>query len=225
VSVIAEVKRASPSRGSINPALSVEHQVKEYQRGGARAISVLTEPELFGGSGQDLQAARDAVSLPILRKDFHVSEIQILEARVLGASAALIIARALDPAHLVDIVAAAGEACVEALVEVRDEHELEAALSAGATIIGVNNRDLESLNVDPDTVARVVPHVPRDCIAVAESGYGSRTSIEAAAAAGADAVLIGSFLSASNDAAALLADLVTVARQPRNDTRPVVRSK
>lgn len=225
MSVIAEVKRASPSRGSINAGLSVERQVREYQQGGARAISVLTEPELFGGSGQDLRAARKTVSLPILRKDFHISPIQLLEARALGASAALIIARALDPVHLAEMVAAAGDAGVEALVEVRDEDELETALTAGATIIGVNNRDLESLNVDPGTVGRVMPHVPRECIAVAESGYGSRVSIDDAAKAGADAVLIGSFLSASNDAAALLADLVNVPRHPRGETDPTLKSR
>jgi indole-3-glycerol phosphate synthase len=225
VSVIAEVKRASPSRGSINPGLSVEHQVREYQRGGARAISVLTEPELFGGSDQDLQAAGNTVSLPILRKDFHISAIQLVEARALGASAALIIARALDPAHLAEMVAAARDAGVEALVEVRDENELEAALAAGATIIGVNNRDLESLNVDPDTVSRVMPNVPRDCIGIAESGYGSRVSIDEAARAGADAVLIGSFLSASNDPAGLLVDLVSVPCHPRGEGRSTLRSQ
>jgi indole-3-glycerol phosphate synthase len=215
VSIIAEVKRTSPSRGAINPHLSVERQVREYQRGGARAVSVLTEPELFGGSSDDLTKARASVSLPILRKDFHVTEIQLFEARAMGASAALIIARALDPVRLSEMIAAAKVAGVEALVEVRDDVELERALEAGATLIGVNNRNLESLEVDPHTVSRVVPHVPRECSAVAESGYGSRHTIEEAANAGADAVLIGSFLSASNNPASLLRDLLTVPRHER----------
>jgi indole-3-glycerol phosphate synthase len=215
VSVIAEIKRASPSRGPINPELSVDAQVRAYERGGARAISVLTEAELFGGSVDDVIAARRHASLPILRKDFHVREVQLFEARAVGASAALIIARALAPTRLSDMVGAAGEIGIEALVEVRDEEELEAALLSGATLIGVNNRDLESLDVDAHTVSRVIPYVPPNCVAIAESGYGSRASVEEAARAGADAVLIGSYLSASGDPAELLTELIFVARHSR----------
>lgn len=178
-------------------------------------MSVLTEPELFGGSNDDLQEARASVALPILRKDFHVTPIQLFEAQSLGASAALIIARALDPARVEEMISAAKDAGLEALVEVRDAHELRVALAAGAKLIGVNNRNLESLEVDPDTVGRVVPDIPRDCIAIAESGYASRESIEEAAKAGADAVLIGSFLSASSNPASLLQPLVGVPRQKR----------
>jgi len=215
VAIIGEVKRASPSRGAINSGLAVQQQVEAYERGNARAISILTEPESFGGSSDDLALAAKATSLPILRKDFHVSPTQLLEARALGAAAALLIARALPPARLAEMVSAANEIGLEPLVEVRTEDELEAALSCGAEMIGVNNRDLETLTIHTGTAARILPLIPEACVTVAESGYESRKSVELAAAAGADAVLIGSFLSASNDPVSALRSLVTVERRSR----------
>jgi len=193
----------------------VQQQVEAYERGNARAISILTEPESFGGSSDDLALAAKATSLPILRKDFHVSPTQLLEARALGAAAALLIARALPPARLAEMVSAANEIGLEPLVEVRTEDELEAALSCGAEMIGVNNRDLETLTIHTGTAARILPLIPEACVTVAESGYESRKSVELAAAAGADAVLIGSFLSASNDPVSALRSLVTVERRSR----------
>ena len=215
VAVIGEVKRASPSRGAINPDLAVQEQVEAYERGNVRAISILTEPESFGGSSDDLVLAAKATSLPILRKDFLVSPTQLLEARALGAAAALLIARAFPPARLAEMVSAAREIGLEPLVEVRTEDELVAALSCGAEMIGVNNRDLETLNIHPGTAARILPLIPEACTAVAESGYESRKRVELAAAAGADAVLIGSFLSASSDPVSALRSLVTVERRSR----------
>jgi len=196
VAVIAEVKRSSPSKGAINPSLDVGRQCRNYEIGGAAAISVLTEPNRFGGSLEDLSLARRSCGLPLLRKDFIVDEVQILEARLAGASAVLLIVRALEPARLRDLHRAARKHGLSALVEVRDEQELERALAIGASIIGVNNRNLETLEVD-DAALRIIPRIPRGCIAVAESGYRTVNDVERAAAVGADAVLIGSELSAA----------------------------
>jgi indole-3-glycerol phosphate synthase len=196
LAIVAELKRASPSKGAINPLVDVADQCSEYESGGAVAISVLTEPSRFSGSLADLVSARGACSLPLLMKDFMIDELQLLEARAAGASAVLLIARALEPARLRELYAAAVEAELCALVEIRSEAELDRALSMGARVIGVNNRDLESLEMD-DAAARLIPRIPRSCIAVAESGYRNVGEISRAAAAGADAVLIGSELSAA----------------------------
>jgi indole-3-glycerol phosphate synthase len=214
VAVIAEVKRASPSKGEINRGLGVTSQCRAYEEGGASAISVLTEPTRFGGELGDLAEARKATALPLLRKDFVIDDLQILEARAAGASSVLLIARALDPARLKDLFRTAVECGLYALVEVRDESELETALSVGANVIGVNNRNLETLVMD-DAATRVLPRIPKSCVAVAESGYRTAAEIRMAAAAGADAVLIGSELSAALRPAQLLAELVSVKR-PRN---------
>ena len=178
-------------------------------------MSVLTEPTRFGGSNDDLEKAR-AAELPILKKDFHVSEAQLVEAKALGASAALIIVRAIEPARLQFLAEAAREIDLEVLFEVRDERELERALEAGAILIGVNNRNLETLVIDPSTVSRIIPLIPSGCIAIAESGYSSSADVKRAADAGADAVLIGSSLSASADPEAAVAMLASVARQQRS---------
>lgn len=211
VSVIAEVKRASPSKGAINADLAIDEQCRAYEKGGASAISVLTEPSSFAGKIEDLTDARIASSLPLLRKDFIVDELQILEARAAGASAVLLIVRAIPPSRLEDLFRCALEHRLDALVEVRDERELETALEIGASIIGVNNRDLETLEVD-DAAHRITPLIPRKCKAVAESGYRTRDHVMKAADAGADAVLIGSVLSASPSPAGLLAELASVKR-------------
>ena len=217
VAVIAEVKRASPSKGVIRPDLDISAQCSAYERGGAAAISVLTEPSRFGGSLEDLAAARAACGRPILRKDFIVDEIQIAEARAAGASAVLLIARALAPAKLAELLAATTENGLSALVEIRNHAELETALRIGAAIIGVNNRNLETLEMD-DRAQSLLPHIPRACTAVAESGYRTRADVMRAADAGADAVLIGSELSGSLAPQALLAELVSATRNV--DARP-----
>jgi indole-3-glycerol phosphate synthase len=151
------VKRSSPSRGVINAALSAGAQVDAYARGGAAAVSILTEPTRFGGSNADVEAALAALGrrTPVLRKDFHVDAVQLLEARALGASAALLIARALSPARLREMERDARDLGLETLVEVRDEWELDAALAADARVIGVNNRDLETLVIDLATGERL----------------------------------------------------------------------
>jgi len=219
VAVIAEVKRSSPSKGAINPGLDAVAQARAYERGGAAAVSVLTEPERFGGSADDLERVAAAVRIPALKKDFHVSPAQLLEARALGAAAALLIARALPPDRLAELVAAGRSVGLEVLVEVRDEDELGSALDAGAQIIGVNNRNLESLVIDPATSERIVPLIPCALPAVAESGIAARADVSRFADAGADAVLVGSVLSASPDPAAAVTDLmgVPVRRDERRD--------
>jgi indole-3-glycerol phosphate synthase len=215
IAVIAEVKRRSPSRGAIRPSISAAEQANAYAAGGAAAISVLTEPRHFEGSPGDLVDVRKAVTLPALKKDFHVDPIQLLEARALGASAALLIARALPPDTLASMVQKARSLSLEALVEVRTEDELERALDAGAAIIGVNNRDLETLVVDMDTCRRIVPRVPRGVLAVAESGIATRDDVERLAEAGIDAVLVGSSVSAARDPATAVSALVGVPRRQR----------
>lgn len=215
VAVIAEVKRRSPSRGEINAALSAADQARAYATGGAAAVSVLTEPRHFGGSLDDLRAVRAAVGLPVLRKDFIIHEIQLLEARAAGASAALLITRALAPAALQDLAGAARGLGIEALVEIRDELELERAMACGARVVGVNHRDLETLVIDPAVGERLLPLVPPTCVAIAESGVRSASDVERVARAGADAVLVGSVLSAAGDPGAAVRALTSVPRSGR----------
>ena len=212
VKIVAEVKRSSPSKGAINTDLDLAKQVGAYEAGGAAAISVLTEPTRFGGSNEDLSRARAAVRVPLLRKDFHVETIQIMEAKSLGASAALVIVRAVPPARLKELISAGSDAGIEILVEVRDERELDLALSLGAGLIGVNNRNLETLEIDPETSLRLLPLIPRDVVAIAESGVRSVKDIERLAGAGANAVLVGSELSASRDPEAAVRAFTGIAR-------------
>jgi indole-3-glycerol phosphate synthase len=210
--VIAEVKRSSPSKGAINIGMDVEQQLRAYEAGGAAAISILTEPKRFGGSNDDLTLARESVELPVLKKDFHVAVVQILEARALGASAALVIARAVAPDRLKELVQAGREVGIEILVEVRDERELDLALTLDAKLIGVNNRNLETLQIDPETSTRLLPLIPRSVIAVAESGVRATADVARAASAGADAVLVGSELSKSSDPENAVRALIDVPR-------------
>lgn len=212
VSVIAEVKRSSPSKGTINPELDVVAQVAAYERGGAAAVSVLTEPTRFGGSNEDLSKARDAVGLPLLKKDFHVDIVQLVEAKSLGASAALVIARAVAPDRLRELINTGKELDLELLVEVRDERELELALALGAQLVGVNNRNLETLEIDPETSLRLLPMLPGNVIAVAESGIRNAADVARVGAAGADAVLVGSELSGSADPESAVRALTEVTR-------------
>jgi len=213
VRVIAEVKRRSPSKGTINASLDAPTQAAAYALGGAAAISVLTEPTHFGGSNADLQAVRARVSIPVLKKDFHVDAVQLLEARVLGASAALLIARAIEPAALASLVAYAEGLGLETLVEVRSDDELDRALDAGARVIGVNCRDLETLAVDASVADRLVARIPSEAIAIWESGIASAADMQRAATAGADAVLVGSAVSAAVDPAAAVRALASTARR------------
>ena len=215
VAVIAEVKRRSPSRGDIAPGLSAAEQGRRYAEGGAAALSILTEPDRFGGSADDLRAAREAVSLPLLKKDFHVDTLQLLEGAALGASAALLIARALPPAALAALAADCRGLGMEPLVEIRDEVELEAALAAGARVVGVNNRNLETLDIDTATCERLIPLIPHHLVAIAESGMRTAADVRRYAAAGADAVLVGSSISAAGDPAAAVRGLTGIARVAR----------
>jgi indole-3-glycerol phosphate synthase len=215
VAVIAEVKRKSPSRGALNPLISAPARAAEYVAGGAVALSVLTEPSEFGGSISDLIDVHRQVQVPLLRKDFHVHESQIWEARVAGASALLLIARALEPSRLEVLVGEAMEAGLEPLIEVRSAAELDLALRLGASMIGINARDLETLAIEPEVVEQLLPRVPADRLAIAESGLGGVADVERLAARGADAVLVGSHLSLSDDGVAAVRALVSVPRQGR----------
>jgi indole-3-glycerol phosphate synthase len=215
VTVLAEVKRRSPSKGAIDESLDAVAQARAYAGGGAAAVSILTEPTHFGGAVDDLRAVRAALAIPVLKKDFHVEPIQLLEARALGASAALLIVRALAPARLDDLMAYGRALGLELMVEIRDEHELDRALRAGATMIGVNNRDLESLRIDAGTAERLIPLVPAEVLAIAESGVRARSDVERYAACGADAVLVGSILSAAADPEGATRALTGVSRRSR----------
>lgn len=210
--VIAEVKRASPSKGAINPGLDAAAQAAQYVAGGAAAISVLTESTRFGGALDDLSAVAARVAVPAIRKDFLVHPVQLWEARVRGATAALLIVRALSPTELPMLMDAARECGLATLVEIRDEAELERALAVGATVIGVNNRNLETLMIDPATAPALIPQIPVHCVAVAESGMQNAADVAPSALAGADAILVGSAISASADPAASVRALAGIAR-------------
>jgi indole-3-glycerol phosphate synthase len=215
VSLVAEVKRRSPSKGVINAKIDAADQAAAYAAGGAAAISVLTEPVEFGGSASDVVSVRHRVSIPVLRKDFHVHPLQLLEAKALGASAVLLIARALSPDDLRTMAREARGLGLEALVEIRDQGELERAMGVDAVVIGVNNRDLETLRIDTTTTTRLLGLIPADRIAIAESGYQTRQDVIGAAEAGADAVLIGSSVSAAGDPANAVRALCGVRRAGR----------
>lgn len=213
--MIAELKRRSPSKGELDSTLDATARTRAYAEGGARALSVLTEPTEFAGSLDDIAAARRAVTLPVLRKDFLVHPAQLWEARAAGASAVLLIARALGPDGLERLAGEAGQAGVEFLVEVRDEQELSWAIRVDAAMIGVNRRNLETLTMEEGVIERVLPLVPAGRLAVAESGIRERGDVEGAAVIGADAVLVGSSLSMASDAAAAVRSLTGVRRRPR----------
>lgn len=216
VAVIAEVKRSSPSKGTINARIDAAAQGRAYERGGAAAISVLTEPSHFGGSPADLMDVRAAVGVPVLKKDFHVHPLQLLEAKAIGASAALLIARALSPTDLASLARDARALELEILVEIRDEAELDRAMAVDAQVIGINNRDLETLRIDPRTAERLLPMIPAEVIAIAESGMHAVQDVAEAARWGADAVLIGSFLSAAPDPEAAVRSLSGIPRSGRH---------
>jgi indole-3-glycerol phosphate synthase len=212
VAVIAEVKRRSPSAGPIAPDLDPERWARSYVSGGARAISVLTDEQFFGGSLADLATVRGAVTVPILRKDFIVDPLQVLETRAAGASAVLLIVKALDPVALRELSAAAVELGLARLVEVHDQSELERAAALAPEAIGVNARDLQTFKVSVDAMAPVLRAVPPGIIAVAESGIGRREDVERVAAWGADAILVGTALARAADPAVAVRHLAGVTR-------------
>ena len=194
IALIAEHKRRSPSAGAIRDSVALEHVVRAYERGGAQALSILTEGPSFGGSLDDLRAARAASTLPILRKDFVVDPYQVDEAVVAGADAILLIVAALTDDELHLLHGHAAQRGLDALVEVHDRRELERALAIGARLVGINNRDLTTLEVDVARTFELLPLVPEGTVVVAESGFSSRGQIEELIAAGIDAVLVGEAL-------------------------------
>jgi indole-3-glycerol phosphate synthase len=208
ISLIAEMKRASPSRGPIRPEASVAEVVAAYQAGGARAVSVLTEPAHFGGSLDDLVEARGACDLPLLRKDFVVDAYQVLEARAAGADAVLLIVAALGGERLAELMAAAADLGMDSVVEVHDEDEVEVAVEAGAEVIGINNRDLHSLEVDLATTFRLLADVPAGTVVVAESGIHERGHVEDLEDAGIDAILVGEALMRADDPGRAIRELL-----------------
>jgi indole-3-glycerol phosphate synthase len=215
VAVIAEVKRRSPSAGSIREDLDPGERAALYAAHGAAAISVLTDGPYFGGSMHDLRAAAERCPLPVLRKDFILDEVQILEARAAGASAVLLIVRVLDRARLEGLLRYAAELGLDALVEVHTSIELGAALDSGASVIGVNSRDLDTFRIDAPAAWKLVGQVPPDRIVVAESGMAGPTDVSRAAHAGADAVLIGTALSVAPAPERLLGELAAIPRHDR----------
>jgi indole-3-glycerol phosphate synthase len=207
VSLIAEVKRASPSAGDI-AEVEPDEQAVRYERGGAAAISVLTQPHHFSGSLADLRLVRRVVRVPVLRKDFLIHPAQVLEARVEGADAVLLIAAALTVSELQELRIVAEELGMAALVEGHGEEDLGRALESGARIVGVNARDMESLDVDVERALRLAATVPSDRVLVLESGIRSRDDVLRAGRAGAAAVLVGESLMRAPDPEAAVRDLV-----------------
>jgi indole-3-glycerol phosphate synthase len=208
VSVISEIKRRSPSKGDLNPDLDPARWAEDYATGGASCLSVLTDRDFFGGSAEDLQVARAACRLPVIRKDFTVSANDVADARIMGADAVLLIVAALDDAELAAFHALATELSLDVLVETHDESELERAMAVGATMVGVNQRDLVTFEVDTARAVRVGQAIPEQVVAVAESGIGGPDDIGPLAAAGFDAVLVGESLVRSGDPVAAVADLL-----------------
>jgi indole-3-glycerol phosphate synthase len=208
LSLIAEYKRRSPSAGEIASGIPVADQVRAYERGGAAALSILTEEEHFGGSLDDLRAAREACDLAILRKDFIVDPYQLYEAAANGADGVLLIVRALRDEHLAELLAEARALDLDCIVEVHDGGELERALEHDAEVIGINNRDLDSGAVDVATTYELMPDVPTGRTAVAESGISNRGELYELENVGVDAVLIGEALMRAEDPEAMVWDLV-----------------
>jgi indole-3-glycerol phosphate synthase len=209
LTVIAEIKRRSPSKGDLNVGLEPSEWAASYERGGAACLSVLTDEEFFGGSVADLAAARAACTLPVLRKDFTVSAHDVVDARLMGADCVLLIAAALDQVELTDFHALAQDIGLDVLVEIHDEGELERAVDVGATLIGVNQRDLVTFEVDHERARRMARLIPDTAVRVAESGVRGADDARALEAAGYDAVLVGETLVTSGDPVAAIADLVS----------------
>lgn len=199
MSLIAEIKKASPSKGVINENLIPEVLATDYERGGARAISVLTEQKYFRGHPQYLKQVRERVALPVLRKDFIFDPYQVMESRVLGADAILLIASILSNLELKELLSLAKELDLFCLVEVHDRKELEKSLENQAQIIGINNRNLKDFTVDINTTLNLLPHIPEDVVVVSESGIHHFDQVNLLAQNGVDAILVGEALSGSSD--------------------------
>ena len=207
LAVIAEIKRRSPSRGALNHDLNPTDIALQYRNGGASCLSVLTDEEFFGGSVNDLKQARAAVDLPVLRKDFTISMKDICDARIMGSDCVLLIAAALSRNELHEFYEFATDLKLDSLIEVHDETELATALEIGATIIGVNQRDLKTFEVDHQRAVRMAGMMPDGIVKVAESGVKTRTDAQALRSAGYSAVLVGESLVTSGDIVASVKDL------------------
>ena len=207
MAVIAEIKRRSPSKGAIDESLDPVALARQYTAGGAACISVLTDAPHFGGSVRDLQEARAATSVPVLRKDFTVCELDVLDAAEMGADAVLLIVAALDDAELRHFHELASELSLDCLVEVHDEAELERAISIGAKLIGVNQRDLRTFQVDQQRAEHLATRMPKGVVPVAESGIRGAADARRLAAAGYRAVLVGEHLVKSADREKALSEL------------------
>jgi indole-3-glycerol phosphate synthase len=214
VSVIAEVKRSSPSKGALASIVDPAALAASYAAGGAATISVLTEQRRFGGSLTDLSAVRAAVDVPVLRKDFIVTSYQLWEARAAGADLALLIVAALSQNELESLVERAVSIGLTPLVEVHDEEEIDRALAAGATLVGVNARNLKTLEVDRGLFARLAPRIPPEVVRVAESGVRGPHDVFEYAKQGANVVLVGETLVTGEDPRAAVADLVAAGSHP-----------
>jgi indole-3-glycerol phosphate synthase len=206
--VIAEIKRRSPSKGDLNTDLVAADLASKYEHGGAACLSVLTDVEFFGGSVEDLQSARRACSLPVLRKDFTVSELDVLDARLMGADCVLLIAAALDSHELSAFHELAVDVGLDVLVEIHDEAELEQALDAKAMLIGVNQRDLVTFEVDHERAARMAALIPDQVVKVAESGVRDAADAFSLRTSGYNAVLVGETLVMSSDPSSTIASLM-----------------
>jgi len=207
IAVISEIKRKSPSKGELAPGLDPGVLARQYEAGGAACLSVLTDVDFFGGSVDDLVAARAACALPVLRKDFTVSARDVCDARIMGADCVLLIAAALDQPELKSFLKLAHAIGFDALVEIHDESELERAVAAGADLIGVNQRDLVTFAVDTERAVRMAPQMPEGVIRVAESGITGAGDAAVLVAAGYHAVLVGEHLVTSGDPEAGVAAL------------------
>lgn len=207
MAVISEIKRRSPSKGDLLPGLDPADLARRYERGGAACLSVLTDEDWFAGSAADLAAAKAATALPVLRKDFTVHPHDVLDARTMGADCVLLIVAALTDAELAELHALAREIGLDVLVEIHDEGELERALAVDANLIGVNQRDLVTFEVDTDRAVRMGPQLPAGVVRVAESGVRGRADVEILETAGYDAVLVGESLVTSGEPEAAVRSL------------------
>ena len=208
IAIMAEVKKASPSKGIIRADFDALGIAKIYAENGAAALSVLTDEKFFGGSADDLTRISHAVGRPILRKDFTIDPYQICEARALGASAVLLIVSILTPGELSSFLATSRALGLDALVEVHDKEELTVALDAGAEIIGINNRNLKTFETSLDTTYALIPHIPDGVLKISESGIDTREDVASVKDAGADAVLVGESLMRASDIGAKLRELL-----------------
>lgn len=208
VNLIAEIKRASPSRGLLRPDFNPPEIACAYEKAGVQAISVLTDEGFFGGHPKHLREVRRVTRLPLLRKDFIIDDYQLYQSRLLGADAVLLIAALLEQARLVDFLGLAGELGLTALVEVHTPEELSRALETGAALVGINNRDLRTFQTDLGVTLRLLPLVPEGTVVISESGIRNRRDVMRLARAGVDALLVGETLMRSRDIGAAVAELM-----------------